>query len=125
VWAANAESEDAPTLRAVLLVAMVPIFIAGLAAPPCLWRRGDAVRDHLRRRSPVVPGALRRRLAPRERGVQCDRRLRLHGRGRHGAARRLVALCLARCARWKAHESAAGKRSRERTGRPRLPRLLH
>jgi low temperature requirement protein LtrA len=33
VWAANAEDEEAPALRLILLVAMVLIFIAGLAIP--------------------------------------------------------------------------------------------
>ena len=33
VWAANAEEEEAPPLRLILLVAMVLIFIAGLAIP--------------------------------------------------------------------------------------------
>src|SRR6202011_1309128 len=33
VWAANAEDEEAPTLRLILLVAMVRIFITGLAIP--------------------------------------------------------------------------------------------
>src|ERR1700737_2164138 len=33
VWAANAEDEEAPALRLILLVAMVLIFITGLAIP--------------------------------------------------------------------------------------------
>ena len=33
VWAANAEQEEAPPLRLILLLAMVLIFIAGLAIP--------------------------------------------------------------------------------------------
>jgi len=33
VWAANAEEEEAPALRLILLVAMVLIFVAGLAIP--------------------------------------------------------------------------------------------
>jgi low temperature requirement protein LtrA len=40
VWAANAEEEEAPALRLILLVAMVLIFIAGLAIPRAFGGEG-------------------------------------------------------------------------------------
>ena len=40
VWAANAEEEEAPTLRLILLMGMVLIFIAGLAIPRAFGSEG-------------------------------------------------------------------------------------
>ena len=76
VWAANAQDTGAPTLRLVLLLAMVLTFVAGLALPHAYGDDAPAVRRRLRRRALPPPRAVRRRLAARQRVVGGDRGLR-------------------------------------------------
>ncbi len=91
VWAANAHDTDSPTLQAALLRGPRADLRRRAGRATHVRERGDAVRMHLRRRALPASRAVRGRLAPRERGVERDRRLRGHGHGRDGAAgRRLV-----------------------------------
>ena len=65
---------------AALFLAMMLAFLVGAGRPARVGRGGHAVRARLRGRALPSPRAVRGRIAPRQRVVSRDRRIRDHGR---------------------------------------------